>query len=466
MKVRSLVHLFSLPYSSLGFWGWENATFLETVLILEQVSPIREYPRYLSQNAPMRSPMMTSDTQITDTALSVAGLTDYIQSLLQDDRQLRQVWVTGEVSSANAHRSGTFFTLRDTEGNATIRCVVWRSQLEKLAAEPVVGEQFLVLGSIRVYPARGEYQLSVWQILPAGEGLQALRYRQLRNRLEAEGLFDPARKRSLPPHPQTIAVVTSPQAAAWGDIQRTLKQRYPGLRVLFSGAIVQGDRAPASIAEAIARVEKDGRAEVIILSRGGGSVEDLACFNDERVVRAIATCSIPIIAGIGHQRDESLADLAADACVHTPTAAAELVVPSLEGLREEHQARVEALAAAANARLEAERNRVRQLQNRLQKLSIDRQLDRERKELQRLRQGLIRAARSRLQQAIQHHQLLSEKLAALDPQGVLNRGYAVVRSDRGDIVRSSVGLEEDDVLEVQLGTGRIRVKVIDILGDN
>ncbi|MDY6938702.1 MAG: exodeoxyribonuclease VII large subunit [Cyanobacteriota bacterium] len=407
---------------------------------------------------------MMPDASIADTALSVAGLTDYIQALLQDDRQLRQVWVTGEISSARTHPSGTFFTLRDPESNATIRCVVWRSQLTKLAAELTVGEQFLVLGSIRVYPARGEYQLSVWQVLPAGEGLQALRYRQLRNRLEAEGLFDPARKRSLPSHPQTIAVVTSPQAAAWGDIQRTLKQRYPGLRVLLSGAIVQGDRAPDSISRAIGRVEKDGRAEVLILSRGGGSVEDLACFNDERVVRAIVTCSIPIIAGIGHQRDESLADLAADVCVHTPTAAAELVVPSLEVLREEHQSRMMALVAAANTRLETEGDRVKQLQNRLQKLSIDRLLDRERKELQRLHQGLIRAARSRLQQAVQHHQLLSEKLAVLDPQGVLNRGYAVVRSPDGEIVRSTSQLREDEVLEVQLGEGGVRVRVLDVLG--
>ena len=194
---------------------------------------------------------------------------------------------------------------------------------------PAVGEQIIVLGSIRLYPARGEYQLSVWQAIPAGVGLQALRFQQLKNRLTAEGLFDDERKQPLPTHPQTIAVVTSPTAAAWGDIQKTLKSRYPGLQVLFSPATVQGEQAPNSIAKAIQRVEKDGRAEVLILGRGGGAVEELACFNDERVVRAIAECSIPIITGIGHQRDESLADLAADASVHTPTAAAEIVVPSL-----------------------------------------------------------------------------------------------------------------------------------------
>ncbi|HEY9812652.1 MAG TPA: exodeoxyribonuclease VII large subunit, partial [Candidatus Sericytochromatia bacterium] len=213
---------------------------------------------------------------IPDTALSVGGLTSYIQDLLEQDEQLRQVWVIGEVSSTNKHRSGVFFTLQDPQTKAAISCVTWSSQQDQLIQQPVAGEQLIVLGSIRIYPQRGQYQLTVWQALPAGEGLQALRYKQLRNRLEAEGLFAKERKRSLPIHPQTIAVVTSPQAAAWGDIQKTLRRRYPGLRVLFSPAIVQGEQAPASIVSAIERVVRDGRAEVIILARGGGAVEELA----------------------------------------------------------------------------------------------------------------------------------------------------------------------------------------------
>ena len=266
---------------------------------------------------------------VPDTALSVAGLTAYIQALLEQDNHLNQVWVTGEVSSATRYRSGLFFTLQDPDVKAAVSCVVWNSQLEKLTTLPVQGEQLILLGRIHVHPQRGQYQLIVWQALPAGEGLRALRYRQLRHRLEAEGLFNPARKRSLPLHPRTVAVVTSPQAAAWGDIQRTLRRRYPGLHVLFSPALVQGDQAPVSIVNAIRRVERDSRSDVLILSRGGGAIEDMACFNDERVVRAIADCSIPVIAGIGHQRDETLADLVADVCAHTPTAAAEQAVPQL-----------------------------------------------------------------------------------------------------------------------------------------
>jgi exodeoxyribonuclease VII large subunit len=194
--------------------------------------------------------------------------------LLERDEQLRQVWVTGEVSSASRYRSGLFFTLQDPDAKAAINCVVWNSQIPKLATLPAPGDQLIILGKIHVHPQRGSYQLIGWQVLPAGEGLRALRYRQLRNQLEAEGLFDPQRKQSLPRHPQTIAVVTSPQAAAWGDIQRTLRRRYAGLHVLFSPALVQGDQAPASIVNAIRRVVRDGRAEVLIVSRGGGAIED------------------------------------------------------------------------------------------------------------------------------------------------------------------------------------------------
>jgi exodeoxyribonuclease VII large subunit len=404
-----------------------------------------------------------TDSLIPEAALSVGGLTDYIQELLEQDAQLRQVWVTGEVSSTNRHRSGIFFTLQDPDSRASIQCVVWNSQLSKLVQLPVSGEQLIVLGSLRVYPQRGQYQLSVWQAMPAGEGLQALRYRQLRNRLEAEGLFAQERKRRLPTHPQIISVVTSPQAAAWGDIQRTLRHRYPGLLVLFSPAQVQGELAPASIVEAIKRVERDGRAQLVILSRGGGSSEDLACFNDERVVRAIADCSIPVLTGIGHQRDESLADLVADVCAHTPTAAAELAVPELVSLYTEHQQRQRALNNAVNQVLEASHNRLQRLQERLRRLPLERQLQQEQKAIAQKRQQLVQTTSRRLRQATQHCHFLRQKLATLDPENVLKRGYAVVRTENGTIARSAANLIPGQELQIQLGEGQVKVKVKEIL---
>jgi exodeoxyribonuclease VII large subunit len=403
------------------------------------------------------------DSLLPETTVSVAGLTDYIQELLEQDDQLRQVWVTGEVSSTNRHRSGMFFTLQDPDSKASIQCVVWTSQLGKLVQQPVSGEQLIVLGSIRVYPQRGQYQLSIWQALPAGEGLQALRYRQLRNRLEAEGLFDEQRKRSLPTHPQIIAIVTSPQAAAWGDIQRTLRYRYPGLRVLLSPAQVQGEQAPASIVAAIERVERDGRAQLLILSRGGGASEDLACFNDERVVRSLAECSIPVLTGIGHQRDESLADLVADACAHTPTAAAELAVPELATLYAEHQQRQHALKDAVTQVLEASHNHLQHLENRLRRLPLDRQLHGEQKAIAQKRQQLIQSTSRRLSQATQHCEFLRQKLATLDPENVLKRGYAVVRTENGTIARSTANVVPGQELQIQLGEGQVKVKVTEIL---
>ncbi|MFW6358439.1 MAG: exodeoxyribonuclease VII large subunit [Chroococcales cyanobacterium] len=379
---------------------------------------------------------------IPDTALSVAGFSSYIQSLLQEDSHLQYVWITGEVSSLSDHRSGIFFTLSDPDRTAVIKCIVWNNARSKLVQEPKPGEEIMVYGSIRVYEKRGEYQFVVFQVLPVGEGLQALRYQQLRSRLSQEGLFDRERKRPLPPHPQTIAVVTSPSGAAWGDIRRTLKQRYPGVRVLLSPATVQGDNAPPSIVRAIERVNENGTAEVLILARGGGATEDLSCFNDEQVVRAIATCFIPVITGIGHQRDESLADLVADASVHTPTAAAEKAVPDYSQLVAEHQQRKRLLIEATRRRLHQEVNTIEQLRSRLQRLPM--------------------RARG-LEKAIAHCQLLHQKLAALDPSAVLGRGYAVARYPNGTLVKSTAPLETGQELIIQLSEGKVKVKVTQII---
>ncbi|MBD2464933.1 exodeoxyribonuclease VII large subunit [Oscillatoria sp. FACHB-1407] len=398
-----------------------------------------------------------------DTSLSVAGLTAYIQALLEHDDQLRQVWVTGEVSSATRYRSGLFFTLQDPDAQASISCVVWSSQINKLATLPAQGEQLIILGRIHVHPQRGSYQLMVWQALPAGEGLRALRYRQLRQQLEREGLFDPNRKRPLPRHPQTIAVVTSPQAAAWGDIQRTLKRRYPGLHVLFSPALVQGDQAPVSIVSAIRRVERDGRAEVLIVSRGGGAIEDMACFNDERVVRAIASCSIPVVAGIGHQRDESLSDLAADVCAHTPTAAAEQAVPGLMDLVAEHQERLDALHQAVQQNLNDCFDQCDRLRTRLQRLTPDRQIRQRMQAIAWMRQRLTQSTQQRLQHARQYCDLLKQKLTTLAPQAVLQRGYAVVTQEDGAIVRAAADLLPGQDVTIQLAQGSVKAQVSEIL---
>ncbi len=379
---------------------------------------------------------------ISDKALSVARLTSYLQDLLEGDRRLQSLWVTGEVASVSEHPSGTYFTLCDADKSAAIRCVVWKSQRQKLLEKPTKGAQLLVLGSLRVYKTRGEYQLNVSQSLDAGEGLQALRLEQLRSRLDAEGLFSPANKRPLPAHPKIVAVVTSDTSAAWGDIQRTLTQRYPRLQVLLSPTGVQGESAPAEIVRAIARVELDGRADLIILGRGGGAAEDLACFNDERVVRAIGNCAIPIITGIGHERDESLADLVADKRAHTPTAAAEQAVPNLADIYFQHRQRVVNLAQVVRSRLQKEEKHLQLLQNRLKRLPV--------------------TSRT-LQQASGKLEVLQQKLSALNPAAVLERGYAAAIQSDGTIVRSTEGLVLGEELTLKLSRGVVKVKIVEIL---
>jgi len=407
---------------------------------------------------PMVSPYPT--LLIPDSALSVAGLTLYIQTLLEEDDVLQQIWVTGEVSSVSRYPTGLFFTLQDPDAKAAINCVVWSSQLPKLSALPTSGEQLILLGRIKLHPQRGQYQLVVWQILPGGQGLMSLRYRQLRNRLETEGLFDQTRKRIVPVHPQTIAVVTSPRAAAWGDIQRTLQERYPGLVVLLSPALVQGDQAPESIVAAIQRVARDGRAEVLILARGGGAVEDMACFNDERVVRAIADCPIPVITGIGHQRDESLADLVADVCAHTPTAAAEQVVPLFTDIQSAHRQRIVSLQFSIQLYFDTKLTKLQRLQDRLVKAQVHRQLQQQQQSLQWLRQRLTQSATRPFDQARQHCQFLAQTFDSLNPVAVLKRGYAVVRLTDGAIARTAQELQPGQLITIQLGQGDLTAHVI------
>lgn len=393
---------------------------------------------------------------------SIDRITKYIERALTQMPELRQVWVMGEVSSANFHPSGIYFTLKDPVGQAALPSVIWKNRIPDLETKPQVGDRVCAFGSIAVYAPHGKYQFQVQQVLPLGEGLQALRERKLRQRLAGEGLFDLDRKQSLPPHPRTIAVVTSPSAAAWGDIQRTILSRYPGLFVLLSPATVQGEMAPQTIVRAIDRVLLDARAEVIILARGGGATEDLSCFNDEAVVRAIAECPIPIVTGIGHERDESLADLAADARASTPTAAAALVVPNLTDVIAERTVLADRFNRAIERMLWERQHQLAQLRTRLDRVRPDRQLEAERERLAQLRHRLQRASDSHLHTAIQQRVSLHQRLQALDPRAILQRGYAIVRHQHGALVRESNRLRLGEELEIQLDRGRIGVRIVEI----
>ena len=373
--------------------------------------------------------------------ISVAGITFYIKEILEQDYQLQQISVIGEVSSTNLNSGSLYFTLSESDNSASIPCAIWRNTLQNIHHQPQKGEQIIVTGTISFYLPRGNYKLIVNTVYLAGEGIQNLRYLQLRSRLKAEGLFDQKNKRTLPKFPKTLAVVTSDNAAAWGDIKRTIKQRYPLVKILLSPTLVQGEFAPITIVEAIQRVELDGRAEVIILARGGGAIEDLSCFNDERVIRVIADCKIPIITGIGHQRDETLTDLVADYSAHTPTAAAEKVVPNQNQLYDEYYQIVARIIDALRTRLNEEKANLKSLKNRLKN---------------------IPQTSITLDKAIVKYQISKQKLAALNPRAVLSRGYAVVQKTDGKLVNSTTDLSKDQELIIQLNSGKVKVKIMDL----
>ena len=373
--------------------------------------------------------------------ISVAGISFYIKEILEQDYQLQQISVIGEVSSTNLNSGSLYFTLSESDNSASIPCAIWRNTLQNIHHQPQKGEQIIVTGTISFYLPRGNYKLIVNTVYLAGEGIQNLRYLQLRSRLKAEGLFDQKNKRTLPKFPKTLAVVTSDNAAAWGDIKRTIKQRYPLVKILLSPTLVQGEFAPITIVEAIQRVELDGRAEVIILARGGGAIEDLSCFNDERVIRVIADCKIPIITGIGHQRDETLTDLVADYSAHTPTAAAEKVVPNQNQLYDEYYQIVARIIDALRTRLNEEKANLKSLKNRLKN---------------------IPQTSISLDKAIVKYQILKQKLAALNPRAVLSRGYAVVQKTDGKLVNSTTDLSKDQELIIQLNSGKVKVKIMDL----
>ncbi|MCE7938993.1 MAG: exodeoxyribonuclease VII large subunit, partial [Chloroflexi bacterium CFX6] len=264
-------------------------------------------------------------------AYSVTALSDHIKAILEDDPELGDVWVEGEVSNCRPAASGHWYFVLKDEG-ATLSCVIWKSSAAALSTLPADGQRFLMHGAVSVYGPAGRYQYYVDHCEPAGLGDLHQRFEALKARLAEEGLFDAARKRPLPAYPMRIGVVTSRQAAALRDICNVLARRWPAAEVRLAPTLVQGDAAPDQIVAALAAVARAG-VEVVLLARGGGSLEDLWAFNDERVARAIAACPVPVVCGVGHEIDFTIADFVADVRAPTPSAAAEMVTPDARELR-------------------------------------------------------------------------------------------------------------------------------------
>jgi exodeoxyribonuclease VII large subunit len=360
-----------------------------------------------------------------DGALPVGLLAALLREWLEGDPRLADLWVEGEVFNRFLARSGhVYFTLRDGDGQ--LKCVLFRGQAQRQAAIPADGDQIAVHGGLTFYPPDGSTRIIVDSVQPAGIGLAALQLARLREQLAAEGLFAADRKRSLPPAPKVIGVVTSPDGAVWHDIQTVLRRRYPLVEAILSPAAVQGERAPDSIVNALNALQQLEKCDVIIVARGGGSAEDLAAFNDERVVRAVFACRVPVVSGVGHETDWTLIDDVADVRAPTPSVAAELCVPDLSDLRvriADHRLR---LGRGLDRLSAEEERRLAQMRSRLRRVDPSLTIHDRQEIVEALLHRGARSAHAALTRNGAAVLARRGLLAALEPAAVLRRGYAVV----------------------------------------
>lgn len=385
--------------------------------------------------------------------LTVSQVNAYVKSLLDGDKNLNPVYVSGEISNFTDHyRSGhLYFSLKDEK--AVLKAVMFASHARRLRFRPQDGMKVLCRGRVTVYEAGGQYQLYVDDMQPDGLGALNLAYEQLKEKLSKEGLFDADRKRPLPRYPRRIGVITSPTGAAVQDICRILGRRWPMAEIVFCPVLVQGDGAAPQLAEALARMNRIDKVDVIIMGRGGGSLEDLWAFNEEPVARAVASSRIPVISAVGHETDFTICDFAADLRASTPSAAAELAVPDqaeellvLESARYTLQKYVE--SALAERRMELDSlTSSRSLQAPLEGVA------RRETELEHLSRRLAAGASLSLGKAREELSRLSGALHSLSPLEVLGRGYAIASDQKGTPIRSASELEPGKVFRLRLRDG-------------
>ena len=389
---------------------------------------------------------------------SVTDLTRYVRELLEGDELLQDLWVEGEVSNFSRPASGhIYFTLKDA--SASLRCVMWRSNVLQQAFLPRDGNAVRVHGTINIYEAGGQYQLYADIIRPAGEGALYQEFLRLKARLEEEGLFDLAKKRPIPLAPVRIGIVTSPTGAALRDILNTLSRRYPLAEVILAPTPVQGSEAPTGIVAALETLNRVVAPDVILLARGGGSIEDLWAFNDERVARAITASDAPVITGVGHETDFTIADFACDLRAPTPTAAAELATPDKQELLAGLQDTMQSMIHTLQKFLTSYHLGLNMLEGRLQQRSPRWMVMSDRQRLDELlrRENMAYAHYLALQKS--QCKGLEQRLIALSPLSVLGRGYAIVSYRDGRLVRSARQVSSGDALTVRVSDGEFDVQV-------
>ena len=392
--------------------------------------------------------------------LSISQINGYIQNKLDSDALLNAVAVRGEISNYKMYPSGHhYFTLKDE--SAALKCVMFKGNAMRLRFRPENGMKVIAMGKISVYPRDGAYQLYCTAMAMDGVGDLYAAFEQLKKKLAAEGLFDPAHKKPLPKYPGTIGIITSSAGAAVHDMLRILRKRYPLTQVKLLPVRVQGVEAPGEIADAIRYANDHKLADLLIVGRGGGSIEDLWAFNDERVAHAIYQSEIPVISAVGHEPDVTISDYVADLRAATPSNAAELAVPDREALTQTLDSMSSAMVNAMSRQIKSARQHLNVLSESAALRSPAGYLEQKQKTLESLKNRMISAQNQSLSRRKQRFIALTAKLDAMSPLKVLTRGYAMAQTESGEVVRSISQVELGQRINVTLSDGKLSATVMD-----
>lgn len=392
--------------------------------------------------------------------ITVSQLTYALKRLIEDNFLLEGVWVQGEISNFTAHSSGhLYFTLKD-EG-ACVKCVMFKSQAWNLKFKPSDGQAVTIKGRLSVYEKSGQYQLYVEAMEPAGLGNLYQAFEKLKEKLAQEGLFDINRKRQLPPLPQQIGLITSPTGAAIQDMIKILHRRRPNLDILIFPAQVQGAEAPQSLIKALTESGRFQNLDLVIIGRGGGSLEELWAFNDEGLARAIADFPKPVISAVGHETDFTIADFVADLRAPTPSAAAELAVPDESALNRGLENLKKRLIQVTNQKIQAYRRDLQRLKSSRVFTVPQQGLNIRRQELDLLRERAVRQLRQDLYIKREQYCKTLGKLDALSPLATLSRGYSITQKKDGSFIKSSELVELGEIVKITLATGFLSCEVKD-----
>lgn len=390
--------------------------------------------------------------------LTITQINEYIRSMMDRDRLLMNVAIKGEISNYKVYPSGHhYFTMKD-EG-ASLKCVMFKGNAGKLRFRPENGMQVIAMGRISVYPRDGAYQMYCVALALDGVGDLYALFEQLKSKLAAQGLFDPTHKKPLPQYPGTIGIVTSEAGAAVHDMIRILRRRYPLTKTVLLPVRVQGTEAPGEIAAAIEYANTHGLADILIVGRGGGSMEDLWAFNDEKVALAIYQSHIPVISAVGHEPDVTISDYVADLRAATPSNAAEIAVPDQDALRQTLDGFSAAMTNAMSRRIKAAKQHLKVLSDSPALKSPESYLSQRKQALDLLRNQLVFAQNQQLNRKTKHFVAITAKLDAMSPLKVLSRGYSMAHGEDGEIIRSIDNVEVGDTIHVTLADGRLQATV-------